>query len=63
VEKDLAEVGRRIHCGSIIDNLGKNSTATPDAGLRLQSATVRLGGNAISTRVPAAGALLIRNFA
>jgi hypothetical protein len=28
-EDDLAEVGRRIHCGSIIGNLGKNSTSSP----------------------------------
>jgi hypothetical protein len=27
----LAEADRRIHRGSIIGNLGKNSTATPDA--------------------------------
>jgi hypothetical protein len=62
-ENDLAEAGRRIYYGSMIGNLGKNSTATPDAALHDQSATVRFGGNAISTRVPASGALLIRNCA
>jgi hypothetical protein len=34
----LAEVGRRTHCGSIIGNLGKNSTALPTLrrGISLQ---------------------------
>ena len=59
---DLAQAGRRIHCGSIVGNLGKNSTANVRRG-RVQPTTVRLGGNAISTRVPASGALLIRNCA
>jgi len=30
----LADADRRIHRGSIIGNLGKNSTATSDAALR-----------------------------
>ena len=51
-QDDLAEAGRRIHRGSIVGNLGKNSTANARR-VRVYSATVRFGGNAISTRVPA----------